>query len=203
MCEIWYGSSGRYWHNAHVRPPPPFRVSELKIPWTSIKAFFCHNSASYAMKVTFRASPAAWSCRYSNSVRSIFENGLGEMFRKVGRMWREIVWRVFVFDTVQRVRERMTEPFNNTTANNCRRWAEAQRWEIQAAKMISQCWIPNFTESTRRLRSWKLSQSEYFHFLFQYTWKDGSKPINLDELLHLKVMLDEAVSIVQQFGLDK
>ncbi|KAH6681451.1 hypothetical protein B0J14DRAFT_694986, partial [Halenospora varia] len=43
--------------------------------------------------------------------------------------------------------------------------------------------------------------SAHFHFLFQYTGKDGSKPIKLDEFLHLKALLDEAVSIVQQFGL--
>ncbi|KAF4635694.1 hypothetical protein G7Y89_g2387 [Cudoniella acicularis] len=126
-----------------------------------------------------------------------------QMSRKMGRTWREMVLRGCVFDTVQRVGERMTELFNNTTADNCRRWVEAQRWEMQAAEMISQSGILNFTESAFRLGSWKLSQSEHFHFLFQYIGKDGSKLIKFDEFLHLKALLDEAVSIVQQFGLDK
>jgi hypothetical protein len=48
-----------------------------------------------------------------------------------------------------------------------------------------------------------MDQSEYFHFLFQYKEKDRLKSTKLDEFLHFKALLDEAVTIVQQSGLDE
>jgi hypothetical protein len=121
------------------------------------------------------------------------------------------VLRGCVFDTVQKVGQRISDLFNINTADNCRWWVAAQEWEKQAAEMISGVAQPEVSQPKGLSglsallgdSNWTMSETGYFQFLFQHTRKDVTNPIQLDEFLHLKALLDEAASIVQQVGLNK
>jgi hypothetical protein len=147
----------------------------------------------------------------SSGVFGVHQASKSQMSRKIGQTWREIVLRGCVFDTVQNVGQRMSDLFNINTKDNCKWWVAAQEWEKQAAEMISGVTQPKVSQLKRVSGlsallgglNWTMSETEYFQFLFQYTRKDVTNSIQLDEFVHLKTLLNEATSIVQQVGFNK